>query len=101
MTSEQRRRARRSHGHRLERIHNEQGGHRDGASTDGTLSFVATRIFSPEIAPGLVEFAGTATSLWSVWITQRRNVLALPVGIISVALMGLFFLEIGLIGQTR
>lgn len=64
------------------------------------LYWQATRIFSPEIAPGLVEFAGTATSLWSVWITQRRNVLALPVGIISVALMGWFFLEIGLIGQT-
>jgi nicotinamide mononucleotide transporter len=64
------------------------------------LYWQATRVFSPEITPGLVEFAGTATSLWSVWITQRRNVLALPVGIVSVALMGWFFLEIGLIGQT-
>lgn len=60
----------------------------------------ATRWFSPEITPGIVEFAGTATSLWSVWITQRRNVLALPIGIVSVALMGWFFLGIGLIGQV-
>ncbi|MCC5951693.1 MAG: nicotinamide mononucleotide transporter [Acidimicrobiia bacterium] len=49
--------------------------------------------------PGWVEFTGTATSLWSVWITQRRNVLALPVGIVSVTLMGWFFLDIGLVGQ--
>lgn len=60
----------------------------------------ATRIFSPDITPGIVEFAGTATSLWAVWITQRRNVLAMPVGIVSVALMGWFFLEIALIGQV-
>jgi nicotinamide mononucleotide transporter len=39
------------------------------------------------------------TSLWSVWITQRRNVLALPVGIVSVILMGWFFRDIGLVGQ--
>ena len=51
------------------------------------------------MTPDVVEFAGTATSLWSVWITQKRNVLALPVGIVSVALMGWFFLEIDLIGQ--
>jgi nicotinamide mononucleotide transporter len=62
--------------------------------------WAATRRFAPEVAPGPVEFAGTATSLWSVWITQRRNVLALPVGIISVVLMGWFFWEIGLMGQT-
>lgn len=60
----------------------------------------ATRAFIPDITPGLIEFTGTATSLWSVWITQRRNVLALPVGIVSVVLMGWFFLEIGLIGQV-
>jgi len=61
--------------------------------------WAATLWFAPEVTPGLVEFAGTATSLWSVWITQRRNVLALPVGIVSVALMGWFFLDIGLFGQ--
>lgn len=60
---------------------------------------LATRRFAPEVAPGAVEFAGTATSLWSVWITQRRNVLALPVGIVSVILMGWFFFQIGLMGQ--
>ena len=63
------------------------------------LYWGATRWLAPEVTPGPVEFAGTATSLWSVWITQRRNVLALPIGIVSVALMGWFFLDIGLIGQ--
>lgn len=65
-----------------------------------TAYWLATRRFAPEFEPGLVEFGGTATSLWSVWITQRRNVLALPVGIVSVVLMGWFFLEVGLVGQT-
>ena len=63
------------------------------------LYWAATRRFAPEVTPGAVEFAGTATSLWSVWITQRRNVLALPAGIVSVVLMGWFFLSIGLMGQ--
>jgi nicotinamide mononucleotide transporter len=60
----------------------------------------ATKRLAPDVTPGWVEFTGTATSLWSVWITQRRNVLALPVGIVSVLLMGWFFRDIGLIGQT-
>jgi len=59
-----------------------------------------TKLWAPDFVPGSVEFAGTATSLWSVWITQRRNVLALPVGIVSVVLMGWFFRDIGLVGQT-
>lgn len=63
------------------------------------LYWAATRAWAPDVTPGWVEFVGTATSLWSVWITQRRNVLALPVGIISVVLMGWFFWEIGLFGQ--
>ncbi len=65
-----------------------------------TVYWMGTRIWSPEVTPGAIEFAGTATSLWSVWITQRRNVLAMPVGIVSVVLMGYFFYNIGLIGQT-
>ena len=64
------------------------------------IYWLATLRFAPEVSPGPVEFLGTVTSLWSVWITQRRNVLALPVGIVSVALMGWFFLTIGLVGQT-
>ncbi len=64
------------------------------------LYWLGTSLWAPEVVPGMVEFAGTATSLWSVWITQRRNVLALPVGIISVVLMGWFFRDIGLVGQT-
>lgn len=62
--------------------------------------WLATKRFAPDVAPGWIELTGTATSLWSVWITQRRNVLALPVGIVSVVLMGWFFHDIGLVGQT-
>jgi nicotinamide mononucleotide transporter len=64
------------------------------------IYWLATSRFAPDVTPGSVEFLGTVTSLWSVWITQRRNVLALPIGIVSVALMGWFFLTIGLVGQT-
>lgn len=64
------------------------------------LYWVMARRFAPEATPGTVEFVGTATSLWSVWITQRRNVLALPIGIVSVAFMGAFFLQVGLAGQV-
>ena len=65
-----------------------------------TAYWQGTKLWAPDFVPGAVEFAGTATSLWSVWITQRRNVLALPVGIVSVVLMGWFFRDIGLVGQT-
>ena len=64
------------------------------------LYWLGTKMWAPDVTPGVIEFAGTATSLWSVWITQRRNVLALPAGIISVVLMGWFFRDIGLAGQT-
>ena len=62
-------------------------------------AFAADRL-APQFTPTPVEFVGTTTSLWSVWITQRRNVLALPVGIVSVVFMGWFFRDIGLVGQT-
>lgn len=64
------------------------------------LYWMGTRRFAPDYVPDPVEFAGTATSLWSVWITQRRNVLAMPVGLASVLLMGWFFRDIDLVGQT-
>lgn len=63
------------------------------------IYWAGTRRFAPDVVPGPVEFLATATSLWAVWITQRRNVLALPVGIVSVILMGWFFRDIGLVGQ--
>jgi len=63
------------------------------------LYAVAVARFAPEYTPGPVDFFGTATSLWSVWITQKRNVLALPIGIVSVVLMGWFFMTINLNGQ--
>lgn len=71
-----------------------------GSLAASTVYWLATRQFAPEVTPGWIEFGGTTTSLWSVWITQRRNVLALPIGIVSVVLMGWFFREIGLVGQT-
>ncbi len=71
-----------------------------GSLAAGIAYWAATRAFAPEITPGAVELGGTVTSLWSVWITQRRNVLAMPIGIVSVVLMGLFFAEIHLIGQS-
>jgi nicotinamide mononucleotide transporter len=65
-----------------------------------TLYWLGTKRFAEDVVPGWVEFLGTTTSLWSVWITQRRNVLALPAGIVSVVLMGWFFNSIDLVGQT-
>ncbi len=64
-----------------------------------SVYWATARLFAPDAAPGWIEFFGTATSLWSVWITQRRNVLALPVGVVSVVLMGWFFADVGLVGQ--
>ena len=64
-----------------------------------SMYWLGTKRFAPDFVPGWVEFGGTMNSLWSVWITQRRNVLALPVGIVSVILMGWFFRDIGLVGQ--
>jgi nicotinamide mononucleotide transporter len=62
--------------------------------------WAAARALAPDTTPGWLEAAGTATSLWAVWITQRRNVLAMPVGIVSVLLMGAVFWRIGLVGQA-
>lgn len=61
---------------------------------------LGVRTFAPEFAPGIIEFIGTATSLWCVWITRRQNVLSIPIGIVSVIAMGVFFWQIGLIGQS-
>lgn len=80
--------------------HRHAAGAAAGSLAACTLYWLGTRRFAPEVEPGWIEFFGTATSLWSVWITQRRNVLALPVGIVSVMLMGWFFRDIGLVGQT-
>lgn len=63
------------------------------------LYLLSTRQWAPAFEPGAVEFFGTATSLWTVWITQKRNVLAMPIGIVSVVLMGRFFQIIDLPGQ--
>lgn len=59
----------------------------------------AVRAWSPELAPGGLEIFGTATSLACVWLTRRQNVLSIPYGIVSVVAMGVFFFQIGLVGQ--
>jgi nicotinamide mononucleotide transporter len=64
------------------------------------LYTLAAHTVAPEFTPGLLEFSGTFTSLWCVWITQRRNVLSLPIGIVSVLLLGAFFVQIALPGQA-
>lgn len=71
-----------------------------GSVAASTVYWQGTHWFAPELIPGTVEYLATATSLWSVWITQRRNILAMPVGLVSVVLMGWFFSDIDLIGQT-
>ena len=64
-----------------------------------SVYWAAARRSRPTRRPVGSSSSATATSLWSVWITQRRNVLALPVGIVSVVLMGWFFADVGLVGQ--
>lgn len=63
------------------------------------LYYLGTKKWSPGTVPGALEFWATMTSLWCVWITQKRNILSMPIGIVSVILMGKFFGNIGLTGQ--
>lgn len=71
-----------------------------GALVVCVVYVLGVRTFAPEFAPGVIEFVGTVTSLWCVWITRRQNVLSIPIGIVSVVAMGVFFWQIGLIGQS-
>ena len=47
-----------------------------------------------------IEFIGTLTYLWSVWLIGKRNMLTWPVGIISVILFMTLFYQIQLYSDT-
>ncbi len=47
-----------------------------------------------------IEFFGTLTCLWSVWLIGRRKMLTWPVGIVSVLLFMLLFYQIRLYSDT-
>lgn len=51
------------------------------------------------VPPSGLEVLGTVTSLACVWITRSQNVLAMPLGLVSVVAMGAFFFDVGLVGQ--
>jgi nicotinamide mononucleotide transporter len=60
---------------------------------------VAVRWASPTTAPTSLEVFGTATSLASVMLTRTQNIWAIITGLVSVVAMGVFFFDIGLVGQ--
>ena len=60
---------------------------------------VAVRWASPAMAPTGLEVFGTATSLASVMLTRTQNIWAIITGLVSVVAMGVFFFDIGLVGQ--
>jgi len=45
------------------------------------------------------EFIGTWTGLVCVWLSRTENILCWPWGIVSSALLGFFFMQVGLPGQ--
>ena len=49
--------------------------------------------------PTALEVVGTVLSLAGVWITRTRNLLNMPLGVVSVVASGVFFFGIGLVGQ--
>src|SRR5262245_35928519 len=60
--------------------------------------YVALASLTDEV-PTRLEVVGTVTSLACVWITRRQNVLCMPLGLVSVLAMGVFFFRIDLVGQ--
>jgi nicotinamide mononucleotide transporter len=58
------------------------------------------RLWAPESMPKALEVVGTALSFWSVWLSQRRNVLAPLVGVLASVVMGFVFYGVSLVGQT-
>jgi nicotinamide mononucleotide transporter len=89
----------------------------------GKLSYLGTRANQIEAAVGLIgatvitilyyyvarhfgtyttqlEIWSLITSLACVWLVRTENVWTMPIGIISCALMGVFFFNINLVGQA-
>lgn len=77
------------------------GAVRAGAAAVGLTSLyvVAVRTWSPELAPSGLEVFGTITSLACVWLTRSQNIWSVIYGLVSVVAMGIFFFDIGLVGQ--
>lgn len=53
----------------------------------------------PDYRINWFEFIGTWSGLVTVWLSRTRNILCWPWGILSAALFGYFFMQIGLPGQ--
>ena len=70
-----------------------------GGAAATAVYVAAAYLLSTGYVPTALEIVGTITSLACVWITRRQNVLCMPLGLISVVAMGVFFFEIRLVGQ--
>lgn len=64
-----------------------------------TGAYVALAHWIADLPTTRLEIVGTITSMACVWITRRQNVLAMPLGLVSVVAMGAFFFDIDLVGQ--
>lgn len=54
----------------------------------------------PDALPGLFDTLGTVTALACVILTRYENIWCWPLGILSVVFMGIFFIDIQLMGQA-
>lgn len=69
-----------------------------GASFFLTLlySFIANRLETPT---SKLEFWSLVFSFACVWLSRTENVLSMATGVVSVVLMGIFLLQVDLVGQ--
>lgn len=52
------------------------------------------------VRPSSLELVGTSTGLCTVWLLRKQNVIAWPLGIASVTVVGTVFHQLGLMGQA-
>ena len=65
-----------------------------------TATYAAlSRLFINGYQLNWFEFLGTWTGLVCVWLSRTENILCWPWGIVSSAVLGFFFMEVGLPGQ--
>lgn len=90
---------------RFARLRGTKKEHIEGLYVAGIMlaATAAYALISKWIIPGyefnIYEFLGTWTGLVCVWLSRTRNILCWPWGIVSSALLGVFFMKIGLPGQ--
>lgn len=65
-----------------------------------SAGYVAGTAWLDVATPTRLEVVGTWTSLASVLLCRRQNPLAMPIGIASVVVMGVFFARVDLVGQA-